>query len=34
MAQETARLHELGTQYAEVQAQLHAQLDLWAELAE
>jgi ATP-binding cassette subfamily F protein 3 len=32
-AQETALLHDLGTQYAEMQAELHARLDLWAELA-
>jgi ATP-binding cassette subfamily F protein 3 len=33
-AQEALRLHELGTLYAELQAQLQVQLDLWAEMAE
>ncbi|MBN1136413.1 MAG: ABC-F family ATP-binding cassette domain-containing protein [Anaerolineae bacterium] len=32
-AQEAMRLHELGTLYAELQSQLQAKLDLWAEMA-
>ncbi len=32
-AQEALRLHELGTLYAELQAQLQVKLDLWAEMA-
>jgi len=32
-AQEAMRLHELGTEYAELQSQLQAKLDLWAEMA-
>jgi len=32
-AQEAHRLHELGTAYAERQAELQGRLDLWAELA-
>jgi len=31
--QEALRLHELGTLYAELQAQLQVKLDLWAEMA-
>jgi ATP-binding cassette subfamily F protein 3 len=32
-AQEAMRLHELGTLYADLQSQLQAKLDLWAEMA-
>jgi len=32
-AQEALRLHELGMLYAELQSQLQAKLDLWAEMA-
>jgi ATP-binding cassette subfamily F protein 3 len=32
-AQDAMRIHELGTIYAELEARLHEQLDLWAELA-
>jgi ATP-binding cassette subfamily F protein 3 len=32
-AQEALRIHELGTVYADLEARLHQQLDLWADLA-
>jgi ATP-binding cassette subfamily F protein 3 len=32
-AQEAMRIHELGTIYADLEAQLHAKLELWAERA-